>query len=352
MACEDAKESLLSELRDHYRVNGNKDIRRRNICSGTASPAETNTLEQNGVKCPLAPECIFEKPRFNFKYVVMLLAVYLGGGTLCFFFIRHQIKGKRTNGILDAIYFSVVTMTTVGYGDLVPDSILAKLFACIYVFTGMALVGIVLSEAADYIVQKQQILVVRAIYMGERPDPNEILKEVETHKVKYKLIMVGGLLLVLIMVGTLFLFIVEELNLMDAFYCVCSTITTLGYGDESFSTRGGRVFAIFWILSSTICLAQFFLYVAELYTGERQRAMLKQVLSRELTFSDLEAADLDGDKVVRAAEFVIYKLKEMGKIDQEDVSIVMESFKRYDADQSGTLTESDLMKSQPSQSQI
>lgn len=49
-----------------------------------------------------------------------------------------------------------------------------------------------------------------------------------------------------------------------------------------------------------------------------------------------------------AAEFVIYKLKEMGKIDQEDVSIVMESFKRYDADQSGTLTESDLMKSQPS----
>lgn len=299
MDCEDAKESLLSELRDHYRVNGNKDIRRRNMCIGTASPAETNTLEQNGIKCPLAPECIFEKPRFNFKYVLMLLAAYLGGGTLCFFFIRHQIKGKRTNGILDAIYFSVVTMTTVGYGDLVPDSILAKLFACICVFTGMALAGLVLSEAVDYVVQKQQILIVRAIYMGEKLGPNEILKEVETHKVKYKLIMVAGLLLVLIVVGTVFLFVVEELNLMDAFYCVCSTITTLGYGDESFSTRGGRVFAIFWILSSTICLAQFLLYLAELYTGERQRALMKRVLSRELTLSDLEAADLDGDKVVR-----------------------------------------------------
>lgn len=51
---------------------------------------------------------------------------------------------------------------------------------------------------------------------------------------------------------------------------------------------------------------------------------------------------------ISAAEFVIYKLKEMGKIDQEDVAIVMESFKRYDADQSGTLTESDLNISQPS----
>lgn len=284
MASDDAKESLLSDRKDHSHLNEKNELQRR---------------RQNGVESPLPPESVLVKQQFSIKHVVFLLAAYLGGGTLCFFLIRHQIKGEKTNGILDAIYFCVVTMTTVGYGDLVPDSILAKLLACMYVFTGMALVGIILSQAADYIVEKQEILVVRAIYMRGKVSHNEILKEVETNKVKYKFIMVGVLLLVLIVVGTVFLFLVEELSFMDAFYCVCSTITTLGYGDQSFSTAGGRIFAIFWMLGSTICLAQFFLYLAELYTERRQRSMVKWVLSRELTFSDLEAADLDRDKVVR-----------------------------------------------------
>lgn len=43
-----------------------------------------------------------------------------------------------------------------------------------------------------------------------------------------------------------------------------------------------------------------------------------------------------------AAEFIVYKLKEMGKITEEDISLVMESFKLLDVDHSGTLTENDI----------
>ena len=46
--------------------------------------------------------------------------------------------------------------------------------------------------------------------------------------------------------------------------------------------------------------------------------------------------------LTRAAEFIIYKLKEMGKITQEDVSQVMEEFEDLDVDHSGTLTPGDL----------
>lgn len=50
-------------------------------------------------------------------------------------------------------------------------------------------------------------------------------------------------------------------------------------------------------------------------------------------------------RFISAAEFVIYKLKEMGKINQEDVSPILETFKKFDIDQSGSLTEADIVTS-------
>jgi len=52
--------------------------------------------------------------------------------------------------------------------------------------------------------------------------------------------------------------------------------------------------------------------------------------------------------LISAAEFIVYTLKEMGKISQEDISLVMERFRKLDVDQSGTLTESDIIPSQSS----
>ncbi|QHO26560.1 hypothetical protein HN51_023656 [Arachis hypogaea] len=53
-------------------------------------------------------------------------------------------------------------------------------------------------------------------------------------------------------------------------------------------------------------------------------------------------------KISRAAEFVVYKLKEMGKISQEDISLLMQEFEELDVDQSGTLSISDLALAQSS----
>jgi len=296
MGGDEALQSLLSE-----HSNEKNDLQRRKPRSGNASEKEINLEGQNDEQKPLVPQCIDAKQQaeFNFQAVLLWLAAYLGGGTLCFLLINNQIKGIKTNGYLDAIYFCVVTMTTVGYGDLVPDSQVSKLLACIYVFTGMALVGLILSKAADYIVEKQEINLVKTLFKNENFGPKELSKEVETHKAKYKFILAASIFLVLMIVGTIFLYFIENLDFVDALYCVCSTVTTLGYGDKSFSTTGGRAFAVFWILSSTICLAQSFAYLAELYTEKRQRSLAKIVLARKLSLLDLEAADLDGDHVVR-----------------------------------------------------
>lgn len=288
-----------------------------------------------------------EKEIFSLNQVFLILAAYLGVGALCFFLVSDQLNGKKTNGAIDALYFCVVTVTTVGYGDLVPGSTLAKLLACVFVFSGVAVGGLFLSKAADYIIEKQEVQFVRAMHMSDKTGQAEIMKEAESNKMEYKLIVSSALLVVVVIVGILFLHIVEGFDFIDAFYCVCSTITTLGYGDESFSTGAGRLFAVFWILGGTAFVAQFFLYLTEMYAQRRQKAFFHWVVSRKLTNADLEEADLDHDKVVSAAEFILFKLKEMDKISHDDVQMLLERFHNLDADHSGTLTAADLL-SRPS----
>ena len=248
--------------------------------------------------CAQSSQFLFGSLHPSFKKVAALLSIYLGVGAICFYAVRHHITGIKTHAIVDAFYFCIVTMTTVGYGDLVPQSVLAKLLACAFVFSGMALVGMILSKGADYLVEKQEALVVRALNMQKKLGPSDIMKKIQTNKTRYKCFLVLALLLILIISGTIFLILVEKLDPVDAFYCVCVTITTLGYGDHSFSTEGGRIFAVVWILTSTICLGQFFFYVAELNTEKRQKALVKCVLTRPVTYLDLEAADIDDDGTV------------------------------------------------------
>ncbi|KAJ6845657.1 two pore potassium channel a isoform X1 [Iris pallida] len=348
MAEDSAKQPLISgslDTANQGKMKSNAKKRRLRRCRTAPSADDASDPTKPNGLFP-GSKIIFSSSRISFKQMGVCLAVYLGIGAICFYLVRHQIQGKRTNGVLDALYFVIVTMTTVGYGDLVPASSASKLLACAFVFSGMAIIALLLSRAADYLVEKQEVLLVKALHLHHKAGEAQMLREIEANRARYKFCANAIVLVVLIAVGVLFLSKVEKLSLVDAFYCVCSTITTLGYGDKSFSTEGGRIFAVFWILTSTICLAQFFLYLAEMYTERRRQMLAKWVLTRKTSYTDLEAADMDGDGVVSAAEFVIYKLKEMGKISQEDVAVVMEEFESLDVDQSGTLSVADLLLAQ------
>ena len=43
--------------------------------------------------------------------------------------------------ILDAFYFSVTTLTTVGFGDPAPTTALGKIFTVVYIFVGLGVIG-------------------------------------------------------------------------------------------------------------------------------------------------------------------------------------------------------------------
>lgn len=233
---------------------------------------------------------------------IIVLGIYLLVGLLSFSLLEIELEGTATSPTVDALYFAIVTMTTVGYGDLVPKTVGAKLFTCAFVFTGFGLVGVLVSGAANYLVEKQEKLLVQKIYLKykKREHKELVVDDEDVVAVHWKAIVAGVAVVVHFIAGMFALVCWEGLNFIDAFYVVCVTVTTLGYGDRSFGTLGGRIFAVFWILSSTVSVGQFFLYLAESRTEERRHEIACWALHRPTTPSDLEAADMDGDGVVRS----------------------------------------------------
>ncbi len=60
--------------------------------------------------------------------------------------------------LIQSLYFSVVTLTTVGYGDLSPTRDFSRIFTIIYIFIGLGvLVAFLSSLAKHYIRHKVEI---------------------------------------------------------------------------------------------------------------------------------------------------------------------------------------------------
>jgi voltage-gated potassium channel len=86
--------------------------------------------------------------RFRIRYAVLAVAVATALGTLGF----HLIEGWS---ILDSLYATTQTVTTVGYGDLAPATIRGRIFATIFMFVGVGVVLYSLTATVQSIVQSE-----------------------------------------------------------------------------------------------------------------------------------------------------------------------------------------------------
>uniref|UniRef100_A0A5B7AAP1 Putative Ca2+ activated outward rectifying K+ channel 6 isoform 1 n=2 Tax=Davidia involucrata TaxID=16924 RepID=A0A5B7AAP1_DAVIN len=282
------------------------------------------------------------------RQAFVLLIIYLTLGVIIYSFNRHNFQANETHPIVDALYFCIVTMCTIGYGDITPSSTATKLFSIMFVLVGFGFIDILLAGMVGYVLDLQEKYLLRTIKGGQdRDKAGSILVDVKKGRmrIRMKVALALGVVVLCIGIGMAVMHFVERLGWLDSFYLSVMSVTTVGYGDRAFKSMPGRIFASMWLLVSTLAVARAFLYLAEARVDKRHRRMAKWVLGQDMTVSQFLAADIDNNGFVSKSEYAIYKLKELGKVSEKDILQICQKFDRLDTGNCGKITLADLMES-------
>lgn len=88
------------------------------------------------------------KNALKFKWVLAVALGVIATGTVFYHYFMPL-------SWLDALYFSVITITTVGYGDIHPTNDITKIFTIFYVLIGVGIIAASLNILVKIAAQKR-----------------------------------------------------------------------------------------------------------------------------------------------------------------------------------------------------
>jgi voltage-gated potassium channel len=84
-----------------------------------------------------------------FRALLALVVSLLVSGTTFFSLVENW-------SVVDAFYFSVTTLTTVGFGDPAPATAAGKIFTILYIFVGLGVIGGFINVLAKHTFARQR----------------------------------------------------------------------------------------------------------------------------------------------------------------------------------------------------
>ena len=79
--------------------------------------------------------------------IVALISLILGGTVF-----YHFIEGW---GWVDAYFFTVITLSTVGYGSLVPQTAIGKIATTFFIFVGLGLFSLAIHQFSEFTLRRR-----------------------------------------------------------------------------------------------------------------------------------------------------------------------------------------------------
>lgn len=88
--------------------------------------------------------------------IASLITILVFTVLMLIIFLSEQKTNSAINTLFDAIWYTLVTITTVGYGDITPHSVLGRTSAMILLLAGVALFGALSGKFASFLFDRQQ----------------------------------------------------------------------------------------------------------------------------------------------------------------------------------------------------
>jgi potassium channel subfamily K, other eukaryote len=147
--------------------------------------------------------------------------LYISIGVFVYMTSIEGFKGKSRFKLVDALYFTIISLCTIGYGDIVPCTDFTKVFTCLFLLVGVRFIDIMLNGLLRNVLDKQ-----RTVLLSTMND-NKLNRVFDTYMIDAKrkrsrgrtkvilaLVVVAGY----ISVCTIIVHEVEGLNWINSFY--------------------------------------------------------------------------------------------------------------------------------------
>jgi len=95
---------------------------------------------------------IIKKNRVLISILIFIIVTIVNGAL--FYYAEHVVGGNRNLTLFKALYWAIVTATTVGYGDIVPKTFLGHVITIETIFVGIATFTIMVSLIAEAFISR------------------------------------------------------------------------------------------------------------------------------------------------------------------------------------------------------